>query len=69
MVQLSVILYCIQVILGVGGGELICFRCVSQDLVPQEEFVGLYEVPGTTGKQVAKLAIDVLLRLHMRSDI
>jgi len=38
---------------------------VDQDLVPQEVFVGLYEVLGTTGEQMAKLAIDVLLRLNI----
>lgn len=43
----------------------ICLRYVDQDLVPQEVFVGLYEVLGTTGEQMAKLAIDVLLRLNI----
>lgn len=42
----------------------ICFRYVDQDLVPQEVFVGLYEVAATTGEQIAKLALDVLLRLN-----
>jgi len=33
--------------------------------VPQEVFVGPYEVPETTGEQMAKLALDVLLRLNI----
>lgn len=33
----------------------VCLKYVENDLVPQEEFVGLYEMPGTTGE----------LRLHL----
>ena len=43
----------------------ICLRYVDQDLVPQEVFVGLYEVLGTTGEKMAKIATDVLLRLNI----
>ncbi|CAL9706252.1 unnamed protein product [Knipowitschia caucasica] len=43
----------------------ICLRYVDKDLVPQEDFVGLYEVQGTTGEQMAKVAADMLLRLNL----
>lgn len=43
----------------------VCLRYVENDLIPQEEFVGLYEMPGTTGEQMAMVALDVLLRLHL----
>ena len=55
VVQLSVIMDGTQDILGKEQIS-ICFRYVDQDLVPQEVFVGLYGVPGTTGEQIAKLA-------------
>lgn len=29
-------------------------RYVDHDLVPQEGFIGLYEVPGTSGVEIAK---------------
>uniref|UniRef100_A0A087XAH7 DUF4371 domain-containing protein n=1 Tax=Poecilia formosa TaxID=48698 RepID=A0A087XAH7_POEFO len=43
-----------------GQQESICLRFVDHDLVPQEVFVGLYQVPGTTGAENAKSALDVL---------
>ncbi|XP_031727537.1 zinc finger MYM-type protein 1-like [Anarrhichthys ocellatus] len=43
----------------------ICLRYVDKELEPHEVFVGLYEVPGTTGEQMAKLVVDVLLRLNL----
>lgn len=45
--------------------ESICLRFVDHDLVPQELFVGLYQVPGTTGVEISKAAVDVLLRLNL----
>ena len=45
--------------------ESICLRYVDHDLVPHEVFIGLYEVPGTTGVEIAKMAEDVLLRLNI----
>ena len=45
--------------------EAICFRYVDHDLVPREVFIGLYEVPGTTGVEIARMAEDVLLRLNI----
>nr|XP_005755119.1 PREDICTED: zinc finger MYM-type protein 1-like [Pundamilia nyererei] len=45
--------------------ESICFRYVDEDLVPHEVFVGLYEVSGTTGVEIARTAVDVLLRLNL----
>lgn len=41
-------------------------RHVDHDLMPQEVFVELYEVPVTNGEQIAKLAIDVLLGLNIQ---
>uniref|UniRef100_A0A3B5QLP4 TTF-type domain-containing protein n=1 Tax=Xiphophorus maculatus TaxID=8083 RepID=A0A3B5QLP4_XIPMA len=43
----------------------ICLRYVDQDLVPVEAFIGLYDTPSTTGEQMAKLALDMLLRLNL----
>ncbi|KAK0152297.1 Zinc finger MYM-type protein 1 [Merluccius polli] len=48
-----------------GEQESICIRYVDQDLVPHEVFVGLYEVSGTTGEAIARMARDVLLRLNI----
>ncbi|MEQ2215955.1 hypothetical protein XENOCAPTIV_008434 [Xenoophorus captivus] len=41
----------------------VCLRYVDHDLLPHEEFVGLYRVSETTGQ--AKVAADVLLRLNV----
>ena len=38
---------------------------MDHDLVPQEVFVGLYEVLGTTGEEIARVPLDVLLRLNI----
>ncbi|XP_060760237.1 zinc finger MYM-type protein 1-like [Neoarius graeffei] len=43
----------------------ICLRYVDKDLVPVEAFLGLYDTPATTGEQMAKLAVDMLLRLNL----
>lgn len=45
--------------------ESICFRYVDEDLVPHEVFVGLYQVSRTTGVEIARAAVDVLLRLNI----
>lgn len=45
--------------------ESVCFRYVDHDLVPHELFIGLYAVSGTTGEEIAKVAVDVLLRLNL----
>ncbi|KAI4833261.1 hypothetical protein KUCAC02_016171 [Chaenocephalus aceratus] len=45
--------------------EAMCIRYVDHDLIPHEDFVGLYEVSSTTGKNLAKVATDVLLRLNL----
>jgi len=45
--------------------EAICIRYVDHNLVPHEEFIGLYEVSSTTGMDLAKVATDVLLRLNL----
>lgn len=51
----------------VSGGEqeAICLRYVDHDLVLHEEFVGMYEVLVTTGENLAKVIMDVLLRLNL----
>ncbi|KAF3840185.1 hypothetical protein F7725_018902 [Dissostichus mawsoni] len=60
----SIIIDGTQDVLGVEQ-EAICIRYVDHDLIPHEDFVGLYEVSSTTGKNLAKVATDVLLRLNL----
>ena len=48
--------------------ESICLRYVDHNLIPHEEFVGLYEVSLTTGQNLANVAKDVLLRLNLSLD-
>ena len=38
---------------------------LDADLQPKEEFLGLYEVSSTTGKNTAKMACDVMMRLGL----
>lgn len=45
--------------------ESICIRYVDHDLIPHEEFVGLYEVSSTTRENLARVAIDVLQRMNL----
>lgn len=45
--------------------EAICLRYVDSDLLPHEDFLGLYQVSSTTGKELARMATDVLLRLNL----
>jgi hypothetical protein len=45
--------------------ESVCLCYVDHDLVPHEEFIGLYRVSETTGEGIAKVATDVLLRLNL----
>lgn len=45
--------------------EAVCFRYLDKDLVPCEEFIGLYEVSLTTGKNLAKVVMDVLQHLNL----
>ncbi len=45
--------------------EAVCLRYVDKDLVPREEFIGLYEVSLTTGENLAKVVMDVLQRLNL----
>lgn len=64
VLQYSIIIDGTQDISGVEQ-ESICIRYVDQDLVPHEMFIGSYEVSGTTGEAIAKMARDVLLRLNI----
>ena len=64
IMQCSIIIDGTQDICGVEQ-ESICIRYVDHDLVPHEVFVGLYEVSGTTGEAIARVARDVLLRLNI----
>lgn len=64
VVQYSLIIDGTQDISGIEQ-ESICFRYVGHDLVPQEVFIGLYGVAGTTGEEIARVAVDVLLRLNL----
>ncbi|KAJ8381375.1 hypothetical protein SKAU_G00021530 [Synaphobranchus kaupii] len=45
--------------------ESICLRYVDHDLVPHEEFIGLYVMSETTGQAIADMATDVLVRLNL----
>lgn len=45
--------------------ESICIWFVDHDLLPQEVFVGLYQVPGITGAETAKAALDVMQELNI----
>lgn len=64
VLQYSIIIDGTQDISGVEQ-ESICIRYVDHDLVPHEAFIGLYEVLGTTGEAIARVAKDVLLRLNI----
>lgn len=45
--------------------ESICLGYVDADLKPHEEFIGLYFFSETTGKSLAGVVKDVLLRLNL----
>ncbi|XP_072565314.1 zinc finger MYM-type protein 1-like [Paramormyrops kingsleyae] len=64
ILQFSVIIDGTQDVTG-AEQESVCLRYVDHDLVPHEEFVGLYRVSDTTGQGIAKVAADVLLRLNL----
>ncbi|CAM4723572.1 unnamed protein product [Leuciscus chuanchicus] len=62
--QYSIIMDGTQDVAGVEQ-ESICIRYVDHDVIPHEEFVGLYEVSSTTGENLARVAIDVLQRMNL----
>jgi len=64
LVQFSVVVDGTQDISGVEQ-ESVCLRYVDHDLVPHEEFIGLYTLSETTGQGIAKMITDVLLRLNL----
>lgn len=64
VVQYSIIIDGTQDIEG-KEQESVCLRYVNHDLVPHEVFIGLYAVSGTTGKEIAQVAVDVFLRLNL----
>ena len=45
--------------------ESICIRYIDKELNPREEFIGLYTASETTGKALAAIVKDVLLRLQL----
>ncbi|KAL2101376.1 hypothetical protein ACEWY4_003137 [Coilia grayii] len=45
--------------------EALCLRYVDKNLMVHEEFIGLYETTSTTGENLAKIILDVLLRLNL----
>ena len=47
------------------GQEAACLRYADEDLVPREEFIGLYEVCLTTGENLAKVIVDDLRRPNL----
>lgn len=60
----SIIIDSTQDVSGVDQ-EAICIRYVDHDLIPHEDFIGLYEASSTTGNNLTQMAIDVLLRLNL----
>ncbi len=64
LVQFSVIVDGTQDISGIEQ-ESVCLRYVDHDLMPHEEFIGLYSLSETTGQGIAKMVTDVLLRLNL----
>jgi len=45
--------------------ESISLRHVDHNLIPQEAFIGFYEVSDTTGEHLDKVTFNVLVRLNM----
>ncbi len=45
--------------------EALCLRYVDTDLLVHEDFIGLYETTSTTGEHLARIFLDVLLRLNL----
>ncbi len=45
--------------------EALCLRYVDTDLLVHEDFIGLYETTSTTGENLARIILDVLLRLNL----
>ena len=45
--------------------ESICLRYVDSDLYVHEDFVGLYQIPGTTSDILARMIFDVITRLGL----
>ncbi len=64
LVQFSVIVDGTQDISGIEQ-ESVCLRYVDHDLMPHEEFIGLYSLSETTDQGIAKMVTDVLLRLNL----
>lgn len=64
LVQFFVVVDGTQDISGVEQ-ESVCLRYVDHDLVPHEEFIGLYSLSETTGQDIAKMVTSVLLRLNL----
>ncbi|XP_040580364.1 zinc finger MYM-type protein 1-like [Lepeophtheirus salmonis] len=48
--------------------EAICFHHVDENLDVHEEFVGLYELPSTSGEMISKMILDVITRLSLLTD-
>ena len=48
--------------------QTICVRYVTPTLDVQEEFVGFYEPPSTTGEALARMMEDAMLRLGLSMD-
>lgn len=64
--QFSVIMDRTQDMLGKKQEAVcVCVRYVDHDLIVHEELVGMYEVSVTTGKNLAKVIMDVPLRLNL----
>lgn len=45
--------------------ECICIRHINKDMEIAEDFIGLYRLHSTTGKAIAEMLVDVLLRTQL----
>jgi len=48
--------------------ESICVRYVTDDLFPNEAFIGFYTAESTTGETLRQIVLDVLCRLQLPTE-
>ena len=47
---------------------VLCMRWVDENLMPNEEFIGLHAIPDTSADQIVAIIKDVLLRMNLRIE-
>ena len=45
-----------------------CMRCVDENLIPHEEFIGLHAIPGKSADEIVAFIKDILLRMNLRIE-